>query len=601
MRRAFIVLVALVAAVSVFAGGKKEEPAMQPATEQPAMAASAIKNPDTFVYATYGDSQTLDPATEYDTASSTIVKNIYEGLIAFEREDPSKFVPVLATEVPTVANGGIADGGKTYTFNLRSGVKFHNGNPLTAEDVLYTFKRNLVVDQDASWMWMLYNGLLGIGGSRDGEGNITVTWQQINGIVSATGNRISFHLTQPWAPFLSVMANTFGVIVDKEFVVANGGWDGTEATWKQFNNPETGKETLFDKANGTGPYMLARWEKGTEIVLDRFDGYWGTKPALAHGIVKIVAEWSTRKLMLVQGDADNVQVDPPYYNEMDKESGLTVQRALPSLQVTAFLFNFATVTADNPTVGSGKLDGNGVPSDFFTDMNVRMGFISAWDEATFLKDGAGGYGIDPVTPVVRGLPFRNENQKRVSFDLAKAAEYMRQAWGGQVWEKGFKMQLFYNTGNTVREIAAKMIAENMTKVNPKFQIEVIGQEWPQYLSAFRGGQLPMYASGWAPDYPDPDNYVQPFILSETGAYSGPQKYKNAEADRLITEAGFSPDNALRQKNYYRIQEIYVQDPPGTAILQPITTRYWKDWMKGMGYSPMDQSVFDWLPYLTKGM
>jgi len=591
MRRTLVVLLALVSVVGLFASG---------ATETPAAAAANIKNPDTFVYTSYGDTQTLDPATEYDTASSTIVKNVYEGLIAFEKEDPSKFVPVLATEVPTAANGGITNGGKTYTFNLRTGVKFHNGNPLTAEDVVYTFKRNLVTDQDASWMWMLYNAFFATGGSRDGDGKIVITWNEINNAITANGNKISFNLKQAWGPFLSVMANTFGVVVDKEFVVSNGGWDGTEATWKQFNNPETGKETLFDKANGTGPYMLSRWEKGTELVLDRFDGYWGKKPAMAHGIVKIVSEWSTRKLMLLQGDADFAQVDPPYYNEMDKESGLTVQRALASLNITSFLFNFVTVTKDNPTVGSGTLDGSGVSADFFTDLNVRMGFLAAWDEATFLKDGAGGYGVDPVTPVVKGLPFRNENQKRVPFDLAKSADYMKKAWGGQVWEKGFKMQLFYNTGNVVREIAAKMIAESMAKVNPKFQIEVIGQEWPQYLSAFRGGMLPMYASGWAPDYPDPDNYVDPYMMSETGAYAGPQGYKNAEVDRLITEARFATDNAVRQRDYYKLQELYVTDPPGTGILQPVTNRYWKDWMKGMGYSPMDQSAFDWLPYVSKG-
>jgi len=601
MRRALLLLLALVATASLFAGGGKGEATTttQPSGTQTTTAAAAIKNPDTFVYTTYGDAETLDPATEYDTASSTIIKNVYESLIAFELQDPSKFVPVLATEVPTVANGGIADGGKTISFNLRTGVKFHNGNPLTADDVLYSFKRNLVTDKDAGPTWMFYNAFFGTSGSRDGDGKIVVTWKEIDGAVTASGNKISFHLAQPWGPFMSVMANTFGVVVDKEFTVAAGGWDGTEATWMSFNNPESGKETLFDKVNGTGPYMLSRWDKGTETVLDRFDGYWGKKPALAHGIVKIVSEWSTRKLMLLQGDADFAQVDPPYYDEMNKESGLSVQKGLPSLSITAFLFNFKTVMQDNPTVGSGMLDGNGVPADFFKDLNVRLGFISAFDEVTFLKDGAGGYGIDPVTPVVKGLPFRNEGQKRVPFDLAKSADYMKKAWGGQVLEKGFKMQLFFNTGNVVREIAAKMLAENLAKVNPKFQVEVLGQEWPQYLAAYRGRQLPMYTSGWLPDYPDPDNYVQPFMLSGAGAYSGPQGYENAEADKLITEAGFSTDNAKRQANYYRLQAIYVEDPPGTSILQPVTNRYWKDWVKGMGYSPMDQSAFDWLPYITK--
>lgn len=126
-----------------------------------------IKNPDTFIWASIGDTDSLDPAKAYDTASWEIMTNIYEPLIFYAGASGDQFVPVLATEVPTVANGGIINDGKTYRFRIRKGVKFHNGNDLTPEDVEYTFERNMIVDADGGPNWVWYTYLLGLGGSGD--------------------------------------------------------------------------------------------------------------------------------------------------------------------------------------------------------------------------------------------------------------------------------------------------------------------------------------------------------------------------------------------------------------------------------------------------
>ncbi|HUX11511.1 MAG TPA: ABC transporter substrate-binding protein [Spirochaetia bacterium] len=603
MKKYLIALVVLLSAASLFAGGSKESTA--PATQNTQQAQSQavpLKNPDTVVFATYGDVATLDPATEYDSQSQTAIKLLYEPLITYDGSSTEKFVPVLATEVPTVENGGIKDGGKTYVFHIRQGVKFHNGDPMTAEDVAYSVKRVLVLDQDGQYAWMVWTAFFGgdISGSRDGKGNIVVSWNDINGIAEAKGNDVIFHLKKPWAPFLSMLATPYGdAVVDKKFVTANGGWDGTEATWKQHNNPAMYKETLASIANGTGPYKLTRWDKGNELVVDRFDGYWGPKPTIREGILKVVKEWSTRKLMLLQGDADIVDVDPQYYPEMDKEAGLTVQRAQPTLDITAMFFNFKVATKDNPYVGSGKLDGEGIPPDFFSDPNVRKGFLSAWDEQTYIKQGINGNGIDPVTPFPKGLPYKDESLKRMPFDMKAAADYLKKAYNGQLWEKGFKFQIFYNTGNNAREVAAKMLAENIAQVNPKFQIQVSAIEWPQYLQAYRQKTLPIFIIGWGPDYPDPDDYADPF-MSSTGAYAGKQSYNNPEVDKLVLDARFSTDPSARKADYYRLQQIYLQDNPGTPVYQNVRNIYWTNHVSGMNFNPMySQSYLVWLPYMTK--
>ncbi|MDJ0669320.1 MAG: hypothetical protein QNJ61_18705, partial [Desulfobacterales bacterium] len=88
---------------------------------------AAVKNPDTFIFATYGTLRTLDPCVAYDTTSSQRLWNIYQPLIFFDGSHTERFKPLLATQVPTLENGGISADGKTYTFTIRKGVKFHEG------------------------------------------------------------------------------------------------------------------------------------------------------------------------------------------------------------------------------------------------------------------------------------------------------------------------------------------------------------------------------------------------------------------------------------------------------------------------------------------
>jgi len=90
-----------------------------------------VKNPDTFVLADYRTVQTIDPAASYDVAGSMRIWNMYETLIFFDGSSTETYVPLLAAEVPSVANGGISADGKTYTFIIRKGVKFHAGGELT--------------------------------------------------------------------------------------------------------------------------------------------------------------------------------------------------------------------------------------------------------------------------------------------------------------------------------------------------------------------------------------------------------------------------------------------------------------------------------------
>ncbi len=128
-----------------------------------------VKNPDTFVLADIGSVETLDPAKVYDNAGAAKLYTIYQNLIFFKDPYTDQFSPILATQVPSVENGGISADGKTYTFTIRKGVKFHEGGDLTPEDVVYSFKRAMISDPAGGPMWMMLESLTGSDTTRDGD------------------------------------------------------------------------------------------------------------------------------------------------------------------------------------------------------------------------------------------------------------------------------------------------------------------------------------------------------------------------------------------------------------------------------------------------
>lgn len=563
-----------------------------------AFAAQTVKNPDTLTQAGTGDVDSLDPAKAYDNVSWSMISLIYDRLIDYDGANLNKFKPALATAVPSTANGGISKDGLTYTFTIRTGVKFQNGYPLTAEDVAYSIRRNMVTDTDAGPDWIWFKVFFGKTSSRDDNGAIAVDFKDILNAVQVKGNTVVFKLAKPFPPFLQVLAGKWASVVSKKWVAEQGGWDGTEATWKSFNNPATGKETLYDIANGSGPYKLVRWEKGVQVSLTRNDAWWGPKCAIKNGVYKVVDEWSTRKLMFLQGDVDIVQVLETNFPEMQTEKGITIYKNLASLDEQGMHFNMNINTKDNPATYSGQLDGQGIPAKFFADKNVRLGFFYAWNEKQFLTEGINDNGRDPVTFMPFGLPYKNTTLEARPFDIKKAEQYFKLAFDGELWNKGFKVDLLFNTGNTSREIGMKMLAENIMSINPKFQINVRGLEWPAFLEARKQKTLPIYFLGWSPDYPDPDNYAFPYMHS-AGDFASRQGYNNPEADDLITKAGVELDPVKRQAMYYQLQSIWQQDAITIMAFQNLRQRFVRDWVKGYYYTPMETQEIDLLPVLKK--
>src|SRR5574342_1046742 len=154
----------VVEVTKIVAGTPVKETIVVTATPEPPKTTTFnSKDPTTLTYVRFGDVDTLDPALDYETAGGEIIQNTYDTLIFYNKDNPVAYVPQLATEVPSVENGGISADGKTYTFKIRQGVKFHDGTDMTPEDVAFSFQRGRLQGGTASPQWLLVEPFFGTG------------------------------------------------------------------------------------------------------------------------------------------------------------------------------------------------------------------------------------------------------------------------------------------------------------------------------------------------------------------------------------------------------------------------------------------------------
>jgi peptide/nickel transport system substrate-binding protein len=562
-----------------------------------------LKNAGSFVQMTIGDVDSLDPAWVYDNASAEQVGYIYETLVYFGGTKTDEFVPVLATEWE------LLDDNLTYRFKIRDGVKFHEGGDLTPSDVEYSFERALIQDRhDENWIagpvWTLYQPLLGLECSRDGDGNIQVTFDQIDNAVEVDGDWVVFHLADPaWGlAFLQILSqpaiSSPASIVDKEWCIANGEWDGTEENWEEYNDPDVSDSYLYDHTNGTGPWKLEEWDPSVEIKLARNDNYWREPAAFKTVTTQSVEDWTTRKEALLAGDADLIQVPRMYIGELEGIADLNVYQDQPEMVAFAFFLNM-NIASNSSYIGSGALDGNGIPPNFFTNIDVRKGFCYAFDYDTFIEDAFLGDAQQLGSPVCEGLPYFNPDASMYSFDLAKAEEHLRAAFGGQLWEKGFKFTMLYNTGYEPRKIACLILQENLSTINSKFQVAIQPMDYGTgIIPLIKSREATAWYTGWAADYPHPDNLVVPFMASDH-VFAEVQGYGYLELDELIERAFNELDPGVQKDLYYEIQERYYEDAPSIGVFQPLGRRYFTKYVQGFYFNPMIPGQAGPLYYMNK--
>ena len=444
-----------------------------------AVAADAgVKNPDTIIQASALNQESLDPYFQYDITSNEVCKNVYENLLAWVGESVTDYKPHLSTMIPSQANGLVSADGRVYTFPIRKNVKFHNGNDLTPEDIEYTFERAMIFDRAGGPSWMILEPLTGYstiesiveaeGGVPypkmfDQDGNLTdpaykdilirVFEKYVAPSVEVSGDNVVITLKTPYAPFLSELPQGAGwfSILDKEWSIAQGAWDGKTDSWWKYHDPKAEKDPLYSKMNGTGPYKLVKWDNGVEVVLERFEGYWGEKPQSKYVKILTMPEWSTRKAALLAGDVDMASVDPQYLSQVEGQPGIRVHKQLDQLSVYMLFFNQTIkVEGGQPLRGQRQTPTVKVSRPIFLPI-----FMSAkhFPICTTMRSSSMTFRLETPSPPTDlwSSPLLGYTAKEPGYNhsMEKAAAEFKLAFGGKLWDKGFKLVAAYATGRMV--------------------------------------------------------------------------------------------------------------------------------------------------------
>ncbi len=490
-----------------------------------------------------GDPPTLDPATTSDTTSAGYIVEIYSGLVGFNKD--LKVVPDLAEK------WDVTNGGKTYTFTLRKDAKFHDGRPVTAQDVKYSLER-AADPKTRSTVSPLYLGdIVGFADKYTGKQN------EISGVKVIDNYTLQIDITEPVTYFLAKLTHPTSYVVDKF-------------------NVESGEQPWYLKPNGTGPFKLAEWVQGQQIILEKNADYYGdVKPSLDRVEFLTGGSAMTR---YENGDLDATPVTladiervSDTSNPLNKELGV-----YPQLSTFYLVFN------------------NRKPP--FDDPKVRMAFAMSIDRKKLVevvfKDM-----VAPATGVLpEAFPGFNPNLQAIPYDPEGAKKLLAES----KYASGLP-DIVWNTvgGGGAAGSDTQAIAE-MLKENLGANISIEQIDWATYLSQINGTdtEFQMFDIGWSADYVDPQNFLEVLFSSQINGLPNPQNwsgYNNPEVDRLNKEAGLESNLENRIKLYQQAEELILKDVPVLPI--NFGREYWltKPYVKNAFYPPL---VIERLKYIT---
>lgn len=527
-----MLLIVLVAGVS-FAGGKqetKQEPAAGGGTTEtkaePAKPAAATdsKSGGVLIFGRSGDAVGLDPAREDDGESFYIADNVFETLVAF-KPGSTEIIPALAESWSASADG------LEYSFKLRKGVKFHDGTTFNADAVVFSIGRQFKQDSPyynfGPWKYWGYMDMDNI----------------IKDVVKVDDYTVKFQLKKPEAPFIANLGMNFAVIVSPAAA-------------------EKYQEDFFNHPVGTGPFKFVSWTKDDNIVVERFNDYWGQKAYLDRVIFKVIPDATARYLALKKGEVD--LIDFPSAEDLlaiESDGNMKVIQQ-EGLNVGYLAFNCMKKPFDN------KL--------------VRQAINYAINKQEIIAGVYGKAGSVAKNPMPPTLWAYNNNIKDYEYNPEKAKQLLAQAG----LKDGFSTTLWAMPVSRPYNPNARKIAEIMQAQLAKVGIkaEIVSYEWGTYLDKVESGEHEMAMLGWTGDNGDPDNFL--FALLSIPAAEVPAGniafWKNTAFNDLVVQAKENPDVKKRTELYLKAQEVFKEEAPWLTIAHSVV------------YAPMKKSVQDFL-------
>jgi peptide/nickel transport system substrate-binding protein len=481
----------------------------------------------TFTYGRGADSVSLDPIHATDGESFVVTRQVMDTLLSFEpgTTDP---IPSLATEIPQPE-----DGGRVYTFNIRDGVKFHDGETLDAEAIKFNYDRWKETDNEyhtgggnQSSDFAYYSVMFG--GFDDDS--------FIESVEAPDARTVRFTLTEPLAPFLRNVAMSAFAIASPKAIQ-----DDVEGFWQ---NPV-----------GSGPFRFESWNRGSEVRLSAYDDFWGKDlPAEEGGggpnvdriVIRSIPDNTARVAALSGGElsgADGLTPDDvPTVEENEDLKVLT----RPPLNLAYLAMN--------------------CQKEPFNDPLVRRAMTHAINTREIVESFFGDTGEVATNAMPPTVPYFREATEPYEYNPDEARRLLEEAGLGD----GFEMDLWYMPIPRPYMPDGRGVAQAMQRDLEEVGItaRLVTREWGTYLEETGTGAHDAAMLGWSGDNGDPDNFLNVLLSSASATEEDAQNiayYKNPELDDILRQGATTVDENERRRLYEQAQEIIYNDAPWVPI------------------------------------
>jgi len=462
-------------------------------------------NPNVAIYAYNSEMITLDPSTEFSN-SVVVLANLYECLVKYT---PSGLKPWLAVSWEAL------NGGKEWVFHLRRGVKFHSGNEMTAKDVKWSVERTIKMGGGAAFIW-------------DPVKKVEVV------------DRYTVKFVLKYAANLPLIASAgYGAYIMDSKTLSEIG--DNKAIAKYLNK---GHEA------GSGPYTLVKYNPKTEIIMKKFNDYWGgwKKGQIDIAVVKVVPDASLREQMVISGQAQ-ITRDLPIDDipKLEDNKKVTIKRSL-SYQELYGMLNTQKKPLNN------KL--------------VRKALSYATPYEKILKYILHDYGVVANGPIPKGMFGYFQDMKGYSYDISKAKQLLSKAGYAK---GGIKLLLTYMQGDSSEKKVAEILKAEWKKIGVDLEIKAMNweQQWALAKSDPSKAQdvLVFY---WWPTYATPYDFLFNMFHSEKTINFNLCYYRNPNFDKLIDEAVALEGTDVKKSSalYRKAEEILLDDAPAIFFYSP---------------------------------
>lgn len=476
-----------------------------------------------------------DPATTFGSGD----KLVFSGLVSF---DPNlNLTPDLAEKWDVNADRTI------YTFHLRANAKFHDGKPVTAQDVIYSWERaaSSALHSDTALTYL--GDILGVHELAAGQAD------HAKGLVALDEHTLQVTIDAPKPYFLYKLTYPTAFIVDKTNVESGAEW--------------------YRQPNGTGPYRLREWKSFESIVYEANPNFYLGKPSIPYVVIQLYSGVGTR--LYESNDIDLTGV-----SRYDADRFLDPTEPLHSELITGvdLCTNYVVFDTTRPP---------------FDDVNVRKAFTMAFDRQKYIDVVLSGHALPANGLYPPALPGFNLALKGLPYDPAHARELLQQSkYGGP---EGLPSIVFTDAGTGTYVSGDVAAMAQMWQQNLGVTITVENIEPNYYLDQiYAGNHGQMISSGWCADYPDPENFAD--VLFHSGSSQNNGGYSNPQLDALLEAARVEQDVTKRIAMYQRAEQMIVDDAPVLFTTHSLSYQLVKPYVKGYVFTPIDIPIerYMWL-------